>query len=528
MSVVDPIEFGRYYWPHVKFYRQQREIIYSVRDNIETFVVAGNMLGKDYVAGFLVLWFFMTRHPCRIVTTSAKEDHLRVLWGEVGKFIDTAVRPLTVEQGGSLIVNHQEIRKVVNGEKCKISYVIGRVASQDKIAAMQGHHVAQTGDGVPRTFFVADECSSVPQAYYVTARTWANRMFLFGNPWECNNFFKFAVKGEPGTKDKGGDILSADGMYYDRKVIQIAGKHSPNVRLAEAQIRAGKEPTNKIIIPGVKPYAEYLRNRKRWNLMEQCVGLDAEFYEGKEIKLFPKDWLELAEKKAAKLPARRRAKAIGVDSAYGRDDTSWAGVDDEGLIAQNSKKTPDTSIIVPETLIFMRDMGLTDSRNVLFDAGGGGQVHVDNMRKAGYKVRAIAFGGAPTAEKQRRQTMLEERIEQDEIRYIYTNRRAEMYWALRLQLDPMNGRSFGLPTEILDAPRLDGKATLREQLLAISLDYDGEGRLYVAPKDKKSTDPEDKPNLTSIIGCSPDQLDSLILAVFGLVERRRVFVIKPA
>ncbi len=42
---LDPIKFANLMWPNVRFYNKQKEIIYSVRDNDETVVVAGNMLG---------------------------------------------------------------------------------------------------------------------------------------------------------------------------------------------------------------------------------------------------------------------------------------------------------------------------------------------------------------------------------------------------------------------------------------------------------------------------------------------------
>lgn len=41
----DPLKFAKFFWPSVTFYREQRQVIYSVRDNDETFVPAGNMLG---------------------------------------------------------------------------------------------------------------------------------------------------------------------------------------------------------------------------------------------------------------------------------------------------------------------------------------------------------------------------------------------------------------------------------------------------------------------------------------------------
>jgi hypothetical protein len=44
--VADPFAMASFLWPDVKFYSRQREVIRSVRDNDETFVSAGNMLGR--------------------------------------------------------------------------------------------------------------------------------------------------------------------------------------------------------------------------------------------------------------------------------------------------------------------------------------------------------------------------------------------------------------------------------------------------------------------------------------------------
>lgn len=41
----DPMKMAHALWPEVMFYSKQREIICSVRDNIETYAPAGNMLG---------------------------------------------------------------------------------------------------------------------------------------------------------------------------------------------------------------------------------------------------------------------------------------------------------------------------------------------------------------------------------------------------------------------------------------------------------------------------------------------------
>lgn len=205
---VDPITLAKALWPDVKFYDKQIDIIYSVWNNDETVVPAGNMLGKDFVAGRIIPLFFLTRQPCRIVTTSATEGHLRVLWGEIKQAIQESVVALERAKGGPWTCTHNKITKIYKGQECPLSYVIGMVASQDSIAAMQGHHVANRGDGIPRSLFVSDESSSVPNEYFKMARTWANRMLIFGNTWDCSNYFYEAVEGTPDGRDPGGDIIA--------------------------------------------------------------------------------------------------------------------------------------------------------------------------------------------------------------------------------------------------------------------------------------------------------------------------------
>lgn len=193
----NPFTFCKLLWPEVKFYKQQREIIQSVDDNDETFVPAGNMLGKDFVAGFIALRAFLLHawRPggCRVVTTSVKDDHLRVLWGEIGRFIQTSRFPLVKKEGGNLQVNHRDIRWVdgENGNVNPVSYLLGMVS--EKGEGMAGHHAAYT-------LAILDEASGIDDKVYDQVRTWAKRILVIGNPNPCANFFYKAVKG--------GDILA--------------------------------------------------------------------------------------------------------------------------------------------------------------------------------------------------------------------------------------------------------------------------------------------------------------------------------
>src|SRR5690349_6930938 len=87
----NPVAFGRWAWPEAEPYRQQRQIEWSVERNHVTMVPAGNMLGKDWIAGRIAISFFtrnrLLGRTCRVVTTSVKDDHLRVLWGEIGRWV---------------------------------------------------------------------------------------------------------------------------------------------------------------------------------------------------------------------------------------------------------------------------------------------------------------------------------------------------------------------------------------------------------------------------------------------------------
>lgn len=191
----DPLVFAKALWPGVAFYREQRAVIYSTEDNVETFVPAGNMLGKDFVAGFIALRNFLIHREVRIITTSVKDDHLRVLWGEIGRFIQTCRIPLTRDKGGPLITNFRDIRKVVGRPPLedKISYLRGMVSERGE--GMAGHHAQYT-------LLMIDEASGVDDLVYTQGCTWAKRVLAIGNPNPCANFFYHGVKG--------GDILDED------------------------------------------------------------------------------------------------------------------------------------------------------------------------------------------------------------------------------------------------------------------------------------------------------------------------------
>lgn len=214
-ALKDPIKFLAFMWPDVVFYRQQRLILESVDRDDETVVVAGNMLGKDWVAGAAAISYFLRKKVVRVVSTSVKDDHLRVLWGEIGRFIQTSRWPLTVDKGGPIVWNHRDLRKVIkpseskhgkgmadlNERVCHISYCRGMVSERGE--GLAGHHAAHT-------LAIIDEASGVDDHCYTQMATWAKRMLIFGNPNPSNGFFYKAVEG--------GDILAGNNSNLARSL----------------------------------------------------------------------------------------------------------------------------------------------------------------------------------------------------------------------------------------------------------------------------------------------------------------------
>ncbi len=142
---------------------------------------------KDFIGGFLALAYFLIHPIVRVVTTSVKEAHLVVLWGEIGRFIQESKYPLEHNKGGPLIVNERKIRKmsVKTREIEKRSYVLGQVSERGE--GMAGHHA-------PHTLCIIDEASGVDQVVYDMQQGWAKRLLVISNPNPTQNFFYKAVE----------------------------------------------------------------------------------------------------------------------------------------------------------------------------------------------------------------------------------------------------------------------------------------------------------------------------------------------
>ncbi len=200
--VETPVEFFRLFWPNrPPMYDKQWDMVYGVRDSVETYCVACNKGGKDYISGFICTSLFVAPHlyfepwyvaqverrrilnydphSRRILTTSVKDEHLDVLWAEIAGWVRSARFPLL---GKTLTMLHHEIRMTSEAtSKNPTSYLKGQVSAKGE--GLAGHHAAYT-------LGVGDEASGVDDEVYKQFQGWAKRQLYFGNPNPCNNFFR--------------------------------------------------------------------------------------------------------------------------------------------------------------------------------------------------------------------------------------------------------------------------------------------------------------------------------------------------
>lgn len=487
----DPLILSRVLWPNVHYYSKQKEIIYSVWHNKMTICVAGNMLGKDFVAGRIALMFFLTRTPCHVVTTSVDHTQLEsVLWGEIRTAIQESKQPLLSKDGGPLLYNHLHIRKVwtygaLKGQIEGSSYLLGRQARHGE--GMLGHHVAETTDEIPRTLFIGDEASGLDDLSIDRAETWADRMLLIGNPYPCaNRFFKESEAGDVITRrmvkywegitlfddkdrvhpvhydpnetteqrikrmeeatPKTEETAEAKKIkekqikrvpHYLRKVIHISCEDSPNVILGKIHEKNGTDGENDLVIPGVMSYWKFKERELMWDDVKKCIQLYGRFYKGAELLLFPPHWLNKSEQLVEGLRRKRRiAKAIGCDPGEGAAESCWYVVDDYGILEELAIRTPNTTDVFKWTVHLLRKWQVPPER-VMLDAGGGGHEHADYLREAGYSVDTVAFGEPVVPKPKRGMTTIEKVKHDREAKYAYVYRRDQMFGHLSSLMEPL-------------------------------------------------------------------------------------------
>ena len=294
------------------------------------------------------------------------------------------------------------------------------------------------------------------------------------------------------------------------------------MQYAQEQLARGEDPTNEIIFPGVLSWEEYQHRRKTWDVQRQCVGLDAEFYEGPAQYLYPKAVLDACIALALKRETSLRLRWMGIDPAEGGDRSAWVVGDRLGILDLVSELTPNTNSVYFRTMQLMEKWKIPPE-NVLMDRSPT-RAHANRLASVGFPIRTLAFGERVAPPIRSGITTIGERRNVHEDQTLYRNRRIQMYWEASQVLDPeTNADGFAMPEQFARMA-VAGRKSLYDQLRVIRKEYDRDGRPYLPPKNRQPGQPEGGrriKSLVDLIGHSPDEADALVLMIHAMLHQSK-------
>lgn len=146
-------------------------------------VRSGHGVGKSAFLSITVIWFMLTRFPCKVPCTAPTAHQLSdVLWAELAKW-HRVLEERHPALGGLFEWTRDEFRLK---EAPKESFAVARTARSEKPEALQGFH----SDNL---LIIADEASGIPDIIYEVgqgALSSENAMvILTGNPTRTSGFF---------------------------------------------------------------------------------------------------------------------------------------------------------------------------------------------------------------------------------------------------------------------------------------------------------------------------------------------------
>jgi len=259
------------------------EICKAFVTNDRITVRSGHSLGKDFLSGFLSLWFLYSFEPAVVITTGPTERQVnKVIWGEISKYWRNSLYPLY----GELLTNEIKI--------ADDWYALGFTAKETnqtigKFQGLKGKNI----------LVIVTEAQAVEDVIFdqiegiMTSDN--SKLYLAGNPLRTDGYF-YRSFSDPTFKKF---ALSC----YD----------SPNYI-------AGKE-----VIPGMVGRKWVVDKEVRW-------GKDSPLFQARVLGEFPKQSINSLvsisslEKSLTKTPVKGY-KVLAIDPArFGDDSTAFADV----------------------------------------------------------------------------------------------------------------------------------------------------------------------------------------------------------
>lgn len=420
-----------------RMWSKQAEIAESVVLHRYTAAQSAHDTGKSFDASRLTAWWLDVHPPGEafVVTTAPTAAQVEaILWREISKAHRKGSLP------GRILSGTVPMWKM-NGEI--VAY--GRKPADHDQAAFQGIHALYV-------LIIIDEAGGVPESLYNAVDSLATnkhaRVLAIGNPDDPSTHFEKVCR--PGS-----------GWNH----IKISAFDTPAF--------TGEDVEEGLLDLLVSP--EWVEERKaRWGesspiYISKVLG---EFPDVTDDTLISPKLIREAQARDLSGEAINSQGRIGGDIArYGADETvaylNRAGYTRLLFRAAKQSTTKTTGMFASEML------QRSDQTPAALDAGGVGGGVVDNLLAAGRPVVAIEFGGAALDPER------------------FANRRAEMYWLAREELEQ----------GLIDLDPDDDQ--LAAQLGSIKFTFDAKGRILI--ESKKDMKKRGLP--------SPDRADAFVLSL---------------
>lgn len=522
----NPFEYVHLQWPELRIREDEREffdgelridrfqadIIANAfqPDVTELFIKGCTKPGKGFAVALVANVWFDVFPESRVILSSERIEHAQnVLFAEIASL-----------RRGMQCPGAAKIRVRGLGDSPKHYITIANPQTGEGFSGQHG----------PRTLFIFDEASAVPEEFYENAKKQARLIIALSNPRTVSGWFRRAFPAD--SPDETQSILTSFGK---RRCVTVGGRDCLNVRhrrlekpfapaggieILGVQFEQGRRipesmhPAIRPIIPNQLDYARYRDIVSHPDKHHAAVYGEGRFpTEDEQLQLIPASWIRRHEEAWQHAHDAIAVNAFGLDVAasHFRDETVLAAGGANGLRGLHTYQHADTMQTVAWVLATVRELYGIDlcegDAPVAVDMDGLGKGVGDRLAEQGVQILEMR-GGKPA----------------DFEPTTYANKRAENFGELARRLDP-SGPWSAEPWPLVP------DSMLREELIALERVYASDGvRFRITPKDRPPGGTFKGETLREKLGRSPDRADAvayLFAAVRSFQEDGPLEILRP-
>jgi len=218
----------------------QRKALDAIATHDKLAIKSGHGVGKTAFQSWVVLWWLLTRYPCKVAVTANSAHQLSdVLWTEIDRWARN------MPQAFKDLLEFKSDKIALKG--APDSFAVSRTSRRENPESLAGFHA-------PHMMFVIEEASGIPNVIFETASgalsTPGAKIMMCGNPTRSDGYFYDAFHGDR-EKWHCMTVSCEDGEYVDPKFItDMAEKYGEASNVYRVRV-LGEFPTQSddVLVP---------------------------------------------------------------------------------------------------------------------------------------------------------------------------------------------------------------------------------------------------------------------------------------